>query len=314
MSRKALGLLGARGHAGAALLPLLGAHPRFDLQVVCSRALAGRRVAEEVPGLAASPDLRFEDLDPEQAAARGLDAWVLALPNGEAGPFVEQILARRPDAVLVDLSADHRFDPGWRYGLVERNRAALAGSPRIANPGCYATGMQLALAPLLDLLDGAPQVFGVSGYSGAGTAPSPRNDVERLRDNLMPYGLLGHLHEREASHHLGRPVRFMPHVGPFFRGISLTLSLDLRTPASADELHQRLAAAYAGEPLLQVVREVPLLRDNAGRHHVAIGGCAAQGRRAVLVATLDNLLKGAATQAVQNLNLACGYQELAGIR
>src|SRR5207249_3218852 len=100
------------------------------------------------------------------------------------GPYAAELAARQPEAILVDLSADHRFDPGWRYGLVERQRSSLQGARRIANPGCYATGIQLALAPLLPLLDGEPQIFGVSGYSGAGTSPSPRNDPEQLRDNL----------------------------------------------------------------------------------------------------------------------------------
>ncbi len=261
------------------------------------------------------PSLAYEDLTPEAAAARKLDAWVLALPNGEAAKWTAAIASARADAAIVDLSADHRFDGDWRYGLPELHRAALAGARRIANPGCYATGIQLALAPIAELLDGPAHAFGVSGYSGAGTTPSPRNDPERLRDNLMPYQPVGHLHEREATHHLGRAVRFVPHVAGFFRGIALTLSVALARALTVEELAARYAERYAGEPLVRVTREAPLVRDNAGRHHAAVGGFAVAdgGRRAVVFATLDNLLKGAATQALQNVNLALGRPEREGI-
>ncbi|HEX2572359.1 MAG TPA: N-acetyl-gamma-glutamyl-phosphate reductase [Polyangia bacterium] len=313
----ALGIAGARGYVGAELLRLVARHPGFRVAAVVSRSLAGQPVQKAAPDCPL--DLKFVDLDPSGAAALGLDAWVLALPNGEAPAWAAAFAAARPDTVLVDVSADHRFDDGWCYGLPERHRDTLRGARRIANPGCYATGVQLGFGPLLPLLaDGAlPVAFGVSGYSGAGTAPSPRNDTSRLRDNLMPYALDDHIHEREASRHLGHPIRFLPHVAPFFRGITLTLSLTLREPASAGALFKDCVAAYAGEPLVRVVRDIPEVRDAAGHHHVTLGGFAVStsggGTRAALVVTLDNLLKGAATQALQNLNLACGFPELTGI-
>jgi N-acetyl-gamma-glutamylphosphate reductase len=175
--------------------------------------------------------------------------------------------------------------------------------------------MLLALAPLTPLIEGEPQVFGVSGYSGAGTSPSPRNDPAHLRDNLVPYQLVGHQHEREVSWLLGRRVRLLPHVAPCFRGLSLTISVALRRRATVTLLQQMLADAYAGEPLVEVTGQIPELRASAGRHVVTLGGLALdeEGRSAALVATLDNLLKGAATQALQNLNLALGLDELAGI-
>lgn len=311
--RFTVGVLGARGHVGAELLPLLGAHPEMELAAVISRAYAGRAVAEVLPGTTTA--LRYEDLAPAEAAARGLDAWILALPNGEAAPWVTALTAARGEVVLVDLSADYRFSADWIYGLVERDRNRLAGARRIANPGCYATGMQLALWPLLPVAAGPATAFGVSGYSGAGTTPSPRNDVNLLRDNLMPYQLVGHLHEREVSHHLAHPVHFLPHVAPFFRGITLSISLPLSAPLTALEVEARFRDHYAGEPLVRVQREAPLVRDAAGRHHVTLGGftVAREAPRAVVVATLDNLLKGAATQTLQNLNLALGLPELLGL-
>jgi N-acetyl-gamma-glutamylphosphate reductase len=173
--------------------------------------------------------------------------------------------------------------------------------------------MQLALAPLIGSLDGPATVFGVSGYSGAGTTPSPKNDPERLRDNLMPYSLVGHVHEREASHHLGHPVRFLPHVAAFFRGISLTIAIERLTATTVDALREQFRAAYRDEPLVRVQEAAPEVREVAGRHHVAIGGFAVEGRRAVLVCALDNLRKGAATQALQNLLLALGLDERSAI-
>jgi N-acetyl-gamma-glutamyl-phosphate reductase len=194
-------------------------------------------------------------------------------------------------------------------------RADYAGQRRIANPGCYATAMQFAIAPLKSLLDGPVQCFGVSGYSGAGTTPSDRNDPDKLRDNLMPYALTGHVHEREVTRHLGHPVEFLPHVAPHFRGITMTVNLRLREPLAREDLIARYRAAYAREPLVRVMDGAPWVSGIAHAHHVELGGfeLADDGRRAVVVATLDNLLKGAATQALQNLNLALGLDETTGI-
>jgi N-acetyl-gamma-glutamyl-phosphate reductase common form len=308
-----IGLVGARGHVGAELIALVDAHPRLCLGFVSSRERAGERVAEHVP--VADGTLRYQHLDADAVAASGVDAVVLALPNGMAAPYVQAVDARAADTVLLDLSADYRFDPDWYYGLPELTRAAAAGQRRISNPGCYATAMQLALWPLRELLDGPPACFGVSGYSGAGTTPGPRNDPAQLRDNLMPYALCGHVHEREVGQRLGQPVEFLPHVAPHFRGLTITANLHLREPLSPDAVRARYAACYAGEPLVRLVDEAPWVSRIAGRHHVEIGGFtrSADGRRLVVVATEDNLLKGAATQALQNLNLAFGLQELTGI-
>ena len=240
---------------------------------------------------------------------------MLALPNGMAAPFVAEVDAVAPDTVIVDLSADHRFADAWHYGLPELTRDRAAGARRIANPGCYATAMQLAIAPMCDALAGPAQCFGVSGYSGAGTTPSPKNDPAALRDNLMPYALTGHLHGREVARQLGHAIEFMPHVAAHFRGITLTANLHLHRAFDAAAVRDRYDAHYRGEPLVRGVDEAPWVAAIAGRHHAEIGGFALadDGRRLVVVATLDNLLKGAATQALQNLNLAFGLEETLGI-
>lgn len=308
-----IGLVGARGYVGTELIRLLDAHPRFELAFVSSREREGQRVADHEP--AYRGDLSYVAYGPEQAAGQGVDALVLALPNGKAAPFVAAIDAAAPRTLLLDLSADYRFDDGWYYGLPELSRARYDGQRRISNPGCYATAMQLAIAPMCDALDGPVQCFGVSGYSGAGTTPSDKNDPDKLRDNLMPYALTGHVHEREVTRQLGHPVEFMPHVAPHFRGLTITANLHLARAFERAEAVARYRSFYAGEPLVRVGDEAPWVSAIAGAHHVDLGGFAVadDGRRLVVVATEDNLLKGAATQALQNLNLAFGFDEMTGI-
>lgn len=308
-----VGIVGARGHVGAELIRLLAAHPRFELAYVGSRELDRQRLADHIPTY--TGELRYSSPANEALPSLGADAVVLALPNGKAADCVAAFDAAHVDPVIVDLSADYRFDDGWYYGLPELTRACYLGERRISNPGCYATAMQLAIAPMLDLLDGPAQCFGVSGYSGAGTSPSEKNDPDKLRDNLMPYALTGHVHEREVTRQLAHPVEFMPHVAAHFRGITMTVNLHLSEAVTREAVLVRYRDAYAREPLVRVLDDAPWVSRIAGRHHVEIGGFALSedGRRLVVVATEDNLLKGAATQALQNLNIAFGLDEWAGI-
>lgn len=292
---KTLGLVGARGYVGRELTTLVEGHGGLDLRLSVSQR---------------------DGRSPADVASEKLDAYVLALPNAASEPYVEAIASARPDAVIVDLSADHRFSPSWVYGQPERRRAKIRGASRIANPGCYATAAQLALAPLVPLLEGPANVFGVSGFSGAGTTPSPKNDPEALRDNLMPYALVGHVHEREVAAQLGCQVFFMPHVAAFFRGITVTVSVAFTKKHSHAELRELYRDAYEAEPLVCVQEAPPLVRDIAGRHEVVIGGLSVSEdeRHAVVVATIDNLLGGAASQALRNVNLALGMPENQGLR
>ena len=312
----AVGIVGARGHVGAELIRLIARHPVFALAYVSSRELAGQRLADHSGEYAG--ELRFTAPPHEQLPDLGADAVVLALPNGKAALCVDAFDAAFPAGegpVIVDLSADYRFDDRWYYGLPELTRGGYDAQRRISNPGCYATAMQLAIAPMLELLDGPVQCFGVSGYSGAGTTPSDKNDPQKLRDNLMPYALTGHVHEREVAHHLGHSIEFMPHVAPHFRGLTITANLHLKRCFEQHEVEARYRERYRHEALVTVSTQAPWVSAIAGCHHAALGGFSlgADGRRLVVVATLDNLLKGAATQALQNLNLAFGLPEHTGI-
>lgn len=309
-----VGLVGARGHTGKELVAILSRRSDMELVFASSRAMAGEPVSNLAPE--ARSGLTFEAMGPEDVAARGADAVILALPNGETAPYVAAIEAAAPQTILVDLSADYRFDDSWTYGLPELyGRERLKGAARISNPGCYATAGQLCVHPVRDLLSGPAHLFGVSGYSGAGTTPSRKNDVEALRDNLMPYALTGHMHEREMSRHLGHDVRFSPHVAAFFRGITLTAQLNFAAPVTLEALKSRYAAAYGGEKLIRLSDTIPEIRDGQDIPGAVVGGWSVGegGRNATLVCALDNLLKGAAVQAVQNLALAAGLEELGGI-
>ncbi|HEX6300779.1 MAG TPA: N-acetyl-gamma-glutamyl-phosphate reductase [Acidimicrobiia bacterium] len=300
-----VGVIGARGHTGAELMRILGNHPHVGVTLAGSRELAGQPVVS-IDGLS------YESVGPDEVANRDLDALFLALPDGVGGPWTEAVPS---ETVIVDISADHRFDDGWVYGLPELHRDKIAGARRIANPGCYATALQLAIAPFSDRIEGSPTVFGVSGYSGAGTTPSPRNDPDNLRDNLIPYRLTGHNHEREGIRYLGHQVRFMPHVHPAFRGLLVTAHMPLAKPTTVEAAFAELTEAYGKEPLVDVQEEIPTLKDGTELIGVLIGGTSVSedGLGLTVVAVEDNLLKGAAVQAVQNLNLALGVPETSGI-
>jgi N-acetyl-gamma-glutamyl-phosphate reductase len=307
MSRVGIGLIGARGHVGAELLRLLHGHPHFELCLAVSRERAGQSVY-------ADRDLCYVNADAKQVAQSGCDALILALPNGLAEEYVTSIERTAPDTCIIDLSADYRFDSSWHYGLPELTTQNQS-SRRISNPGCYATAMQLLIAPMRDSLQGPVQCFGVSGYSGAGTTPSDKNNEALLEDNLMPYALTDHVHEREVSFRINHLVEFMPHVAAYFRGITLTANMHLSEPTDLPSAEQRYSDFYAHAPLIEVQTAAPWVTAVTNKPGALLGGFTldSSGKRLVAVCCLDNLLKGAASQALQNLNRAFGFPELMGV-
>ncbi|RDX42035.1 bifunctional acetylglutamate kinase/N-acetyl-gamma-glutamyl-phosphate reductase [Lentinus brumalis] len=343
---KRLALIGARGYTGQALTTLLSSHPHLNLTHVSSRQLAGYPLTNYTKSPVTYSDLSVQEVERMEKDGE-VDAWVMALPNGVAKPFVDAVdrgAAERKDgkggSVVVDLSADYRFEDGWTYGLPELyGRTAIRASKRISNPGCYATSTQLLVAPLLKYLKPGvwPTVFGVSGYSGAGTVTGPTDPdgrpttvpkvtPESLHGGIRPYALTDHIHEREAGRHLssllsgalhptGMKIAFIPTVAPWFSGITSVLSMPLSERVTAREVRALYEAKYEGEKLVRIKNEVPTLVDVENKHGWTVGGFQvhSEGDRAVVVGGLDNLLKGAATQCLQNLNLALGYDEYAGI-
>ncbi|KAE9394537.1 bifunctional acetylglutamate kinase/N-acetyl-gamma-glutamyl-phosphate reductase [Gymnopus androsaceus JB14] len=348
-----------------ALTSLLSNHPYLDLTHVSSRQLAGYSLNGY------RKPVTYSNLSVEDTAR--YDAWVMALPNGACKPFVDAVergsQGKGEGSVVVDLSADYRFEKDWVYGLPElySSRPHIRTSKRISNPGCYATSSQLLIAPLIEYVKpGAwPTVFGLSGYSGAGTitvaaadakgrgddagdgrpVSLPKVTPEDLGGGVRPYALTDHIHEREAGFHLSRllssstsssssnsysmnggrrrenskiKLAFIPSVTPWFSGIISTLSMPLSQPLTAREVLSLYSKHYQGEKLIKMrdpKKGVPGLADIEGKHTWTMGGVqvSSDGDRVVVVGGLDNLLKGAATQCLQNLNLALGYDEYAGI-
>lgn len=297
-------LIGARGYTGQALIALLNSHPHMDLRHVSSRELAGQKLKGYE-----KRDITYENLSPEDVRRMQeqgeIDCWVMALPNGVCKPYVDAVNEGgngATNSVIVDLSADYRFDNGWTYGLPELvNRPDIAKATRISNPGCYATAAQLGISPLVPFLGAAPTIFGVSGYSGAGTKPSPKNDVKNLTDNIIPYSLTDHIHEREISNQLQTEVAFIPHVAVWFQGIHHTISIPLKQTMTSRDIRNLYQERYAGEKLVKVIGEPPSVKNISNKHGVEIGGFGvhSSGKRVVVCVAIDNLLKGAATQCLR---------------
>lgn len=299
-----VGIAGGRGYVGQELLQLLSSISEYTIEFVGSKSLAGKKVAEHT---GCESNLLFQALTPTAINAADVDVWIIAQANGQAASFVQELHDKT--LKLIDVSSDYRFDDEWCYGLIESNSQQIAHCNRASNPGCYATAAQLTLLPLRKQIVDAPSVFGISGYSGAGKTPNPRNDPQNLKDNLLPYSLTGHTHELEISRHLGTQVRFAPHVASFFRGISVTVNAKLQTQVHAEELLQQFVEYYQTFPLVDVQLEIPEVRNVVESNRAIVGGFAVDQRdrrRITLVCAIDNLRKGAASQIVQNLNLMFG--------
>ena len=339
--RKKVALIGARGYTGQNLVSLIDAHPHLELSHVSSRQLEGSKLEGYTKA-----DITYSNLSPEDISKMEengeVDAWIMALPNGVCKPFVDAIDAARAKGgkgVIVDLGADYRFENDWTYGLPELyGREETRQSKRISNPGCYATNNQLLLAPLMPHLDLAalPTVFGVSGYSGAGTKTGangpdgrattvPKVTPQDLGGAIRPYSLTDHIHERESGTHLSTllpsgsqadfSLSFIPTVAPWFSGIISVLNAPLNKTMRASEISELYEEKYANEPMCLVQKGVPDVTEAEGKHGWRVGGIQVHSslKRVVVVGALDNLLKGAATQCLQNLNLALGYDELDGV-
>ncbi len=323
---------GGSGYAGGELLRLLSDHPHLELAAVAAGSSAGRSVTDLHPQLPALSGTVFAATDP--ALLADCDVLFLALPHGESASLVRDL---PDDLVVVDLGADfrladsaqwERFYGGahaghWPYGLPELFRDDLRGARRIANPGCYPTAMALALAPLLrdGLVEPADLVVvAASGTSGAGRKASAALLGTEVMGDLSAYKVGGHQHTPEVRQTLARfggsPVTlsFTPVLAPMPRGILATCTA--RTSASADQLRASLQQQYSDEPFVHVLPEgrwphtAATLGSNACQLQVTVD---ADAGRAVVVAAIDNLGKGAAGQAVQCANLALGLDETAGL-
>ena len=308
MDTKTIGLLGGRGYVGQEIIKLLVNHKHLNITSIFSSSKAGQSVPLNVGN-----ELLYQDLSLDKIVLSDEDAFILALPNNESQNYVDLIYRHNPQAIIVDLSADHRFDQAWEYRVPELSETVQ--STKISNPGCYASAMQFMLEPLKNILAGPVHLYGISGYSGAGATPNSRNDQEALQDSILPYSLVSHLHEKEVKAHSYPEILFTPHVGNFFRGIMMTGNFILSESMSADEIYNLFVNHYQLEQLICIQPELPNLQDVQNTSNVIMGGFAVDQEinRLTFCCALDNLLKGAATQTVQNLNSAFGWDDNLGI-
>jgi N-acetyl-gamma-glutamyl-phosphate reductase len=322
---------GASGYAGALAAGLVWRHPRLELAAATSRGEAGTRLDRLYPRHRVPVEL--EQLDLEQAA--GYDAALVAYPHGAAAELVGEL--RGADMPVVDISADFRLhdlsnyertygDHGAPellgeavYGLTELHREPIREAKLVANPGCYPTAALLALAPLAEAgLADDVVISAASGVSGAGRGGGERLAFVTVDENFSPYGVDGHRHAPEIVQELAElgssaPVSFVPHLLPLDQGLLASCYVRLARGVGEEELRSLYEERYADEPFVELVDEPPGVRDvrdtNLCRVHVSLDGAG----RALAFAAIDNLWKGAAGQAIQNLNLMLGLPETEGL-
>jgi len=335
-------VIGGSGYGGAELIRRLLLHPEVHLERVASVDHVGEPLGAVHLPLTGRTELRFENLTPAAAAA-GCDVVLMGLPHRISAEKAPAVLAT--GARVIDMSGDFRLrDPAayqrfyghahpepdlltrgaFVYGLPELNRAAIRGARAVASPGCFATTIELALLPLAraGLLDGVTaHVTGITGSSGSGVAPSAATHHPVRAVNLKTYRVLDHQHTPEILQCLGDAgatdfaLRFVPVSAPLTRGILATCFVDLDAAVTADRLDAVYATAYRNEPFVRVVRDrLPEVAAVAGSNHAEIGftlGTTVTGgrRTLVVVAALDNLIKGGAGQAIQSMNLVLGLPE-----
>ncbi|NJC27811.1 N-acetyl-gamma-glutamyl-phosphate reductase [Neolewinella antarctica] len=309
---KSVGIIGGGGYVAGELLRLLVHHPGVELAFVRSKSQAGKPVYATHADLLGETDLRFS------ADAGHADVLFLCTGHGRSATWMKE---NKPsaDTLVVDLSTDHRMSEDWVYGLPEVNRARTRDAKRVANPGCFATAIQLGLLPLVKagLADGEVHINGMTGSTGAGQHPTATTHFSWRNNNVSIYKAFTHQHLHEIGRtvtQLGRPttdgLNFLPHRGPFARGIFV--STYVKTEATQEELDRIFREFYVDAAFTHVTEKNPDLKQvvntNKGVVHVE-----KHGDKALVVSMIDNLLKGASGQAVQNMNLALGLEEWAGL-
>ena len=323
---------GASGFAGALAAQLVWRHPRLELAAITARADAGRKLSALYPRYRV--DLELTELD--LGRLDGIDAAIVAYPHGASAPIVAEM--RGLGIQVVDLSADFRLrdlptyerwygphgEPdlldGAVYGLTEVYRERIREASLVANPGCYPTAALLALAPLAEQgLVGSVVIDAKSGVSGAGRGGGEGLHFVNVDENFSPYGIDGHRHGPEIDQELealGAPAgaTFVPHLLPLDQGLLASCYVDLAEPIDAEALTSLYVERYRDEPFVEVVASPPGVRDvrdtNDCRVHAALGS---GGGQVIVFAAIDNLWKGASSQALQNLNLMLGLDEAEGL-
>ncbi|TDT92790.1 N-acetyl-gamma-glutamyl-phosphate reductase [Azorhizobium sp. AG788] len=313
-----VGIVGISGFGGGEALRLIASHPSFELVYAAGESSAGSRLVDRFPGVPAKlTELLIQKWDP--AALPPLDVLFASLPTGASA----DALARVPkDVKVVDIGGDHRYVEGWVYGLADIWPTGIEGQTRIANPGCFPAATLIPLAPLLadGLIEPGNIVMDVkTGISGAGRGGDSKFGYAENNENLIPYGLLKHVHMPEIARTIERlsggsaaGLVFTPHLVPMTRGILATIYC--RGEATTDRCLDAARRFYAERPFVRVTDKPPQTKWASGSN-LAFVSYAADPERNLVIAmgVVDNLGKGAAGQAVQNANLMCGLPETAGL-
>ena len=305
-----ISILGGRGYVGQEIIKIINNHPNFFISNIYSKSSQGKLVDDYNK----SKSLKYKLLDsPDKLDFTDIDIVIMALSNNESFDYIKSIEGHDPNIIIIDISADYRFDDGWAYKLPEV--ATQTKDKRISNPGCYASAIQFSLFPIKHLINGKVSCMGISGYSGAGATPNEKNDSNNLEGNIIPYSLSGHIHEKEVMRHCYEEISFSPHVANFFRGILITSHIQLAKKATSSEIYDLYESFYSDNKLIRVIKDIPMINKVSNSHYVYLGGFEVDesGYGLTVCCTLDNLLKGAATQVIQNLNNACNLDELTGI-
>lgn len=295
-SKIKVGIIGGCGYVGSALTELLLKHKYAEIKIITSMENAGKKVNEVFPELEC--DLIFSGVSFE--ALNKMDVVYLAVPHGSAKPIAEKLKCR-----VIDLSKDHRLTN--TYGLPEIFKEEINGADFIANPGCYATACILASYPIKNLIKEV--IFnGISGYSGAG-----KNAGIDYGENVIAYKLTKHNHVKEMEKVLGFDFSFTPHVVNSFSGLMCTAHILLKKPVKPEEIKRKYEKVYAGS-FTKVVEHIPCTKEVTNTPYCFLGGFEFDGNnKLVIVSVIDNLLKGAASQAIENMNLMFNVNQKEGL-
>ena len=331
-----IGIFGGSGYGGSELLRILMQHPNAEIQFVTANEHAGKAVGEVHKNLLGLTDLKFTKADAELSNLTSVDCAFFALPHGQAMDIAPQLPA---NVKLIDLSGDFRLSDAdafakhygrehvamdaqskFVYGLTETNREAIKSATRIANPGCFATATLLGLAPLVanNLLSCRVIVDAKTGSSGSGAKAAANTHHPQRSNSFYAYKPLTHQHVPEIEQELSRvgdwrnELIFMTHSLPVARGIFASIYCELKNEMSADEARELFADFYRESFFVRLVDGSPDINWVKTTNFCDIG-FAARGRQLVVFTAIDNLVKGAAGQAVQNMNLMFGLDEKTGL-
>lgn len=337
-------VLGGTGYVAGEVLRLIAAHPHLRLAAVLSDSQPGESVAKSFAHLApVYPEFRFSSLDDIKQLVGTLprSAIISAAPHGVAAKLIDELLqvaeSKGTKPSVIDISADYRYTTAGAYEAVYKhahgapNRIAQftcavpehldkITTPHVAHPGCFATAVLLSSVPLLKLGLVEPRLFvsGITGSTGSGRSPVAGTHHPQRHSDLYAYNPLSHRHTPEitalskAAADVQAEFNFVPHSGPFARGIHVTVQATAKRPVKTPELLAALGEFYRGRPFVRVTPEMPHIKDVAASNYAFMSG-AASGNTIVVVCAIDNLVKGAAGGAMQWLNRVFGYEETTGL-